>query len=384
MTDREPGTLAHRFRRHAAALESGGRSPLCVALMRGAAADLDEAGGVVAAAFDGDPAPPGSVPQLRLLAALHHLVLSGAAPALARHYASAGGTEPPADAWHAARAALADHAEAVRARIGLTVQTNEPGRSAALYGALLWLTERHGLPVRLLEIGASAGLNLRADRFAYVVDGETLGDPGAALVLREPWVGTPVERPAAAAAALDVVERAGCDPTPIDAATPEGRRTLLSYVWPDEPDRLARQRAALVVAAATPVTIERTEDTAGWLAHRLHDARAPGALTVVWQSVVRQYVPDPEWVAIDATIAAALGRPDAPVAWVSFEPGADHVGGFALRCRGNEPAVGDLGCALSCREDDDRLLARCGDHGPPVAWWPTQLAPARGAPRRRP
>ena len=50
--------------------------------MYGAATDLD-AGGAVAKLFIDVPAPPGSVPQLRLLAALHHLVLAGSAPELA-------------------------------------------------------------------------------------------------------------------------------------------------------------------------------------------------------------------------------------------------------------------------------------------------------------
>lgn len=50
--------------------------------MYAAAADLDN-GGVVTDVFAGVAAPPGSVPQLRLLAALHHLVLAGRAPDLA-------------------------------------------------------------------------------------------------------------------------------------------------------------------------------------------------------------------------------------------------------------------------------------------------------------
>jgi hypothetical protein len=95
-------SLADRFRRHADALARGGRSPLCIELMRGAAADLDR-GGVVADLFAGIASPPGSVPALRLLAALHRLVLAGSAPRLAAHYPSAGGTRPPAGAWGARR-----------------------------------------------------------------------------------------------------------------------------------------------------------------------------------------------------------------------------------------------------------------------------------------
>lgn len=350
MTDRVAGSVAERLRRHAAVLERNGRSPLSVAIMRGAAGDLDaDPKGPVGAVFDGVPAPPGSVPGLRLLAALHHLVLTGAADELARHYPSAGGTAPPAEAWPAARRALAAETDAVRARIGRTVQTNEPGRATALYGALLCLAERHARPIRLLEIGASGGLNLRADRFAYVVGGTVLGDPASPLVFDEPWTGVPVADPAAAAAGLRIAGRAGCDPAPIDLATPAGRLALESYVWPDEPERLARQRAALEVAAAHPVRLDRA-DTGPWLSEHL--ATDDGSLTVVWQSVVRQYVPAAAWAAVEAAINGALdaGR---PVAWVSFEPGDDHIAGFALRCR---------------EAGGERLLAVCGDHGPPVRW----------------
>lgn len=157
------------LRSRAAELERAGRSRPYVELMRGAAEDLD-AGGIVASIFAGDPLTPGSVPELRLLASLHDLVLRGGAPDLARYYASAGGDAAPGGAWPVAQRTLAEHEEFIRARVGRTVQTNEPGRCVALYGGLLWLSERHRLPVRLLEIGAT-GLNLNADRFGYVVGG---------------------------------------------------------------------------------------------------------------------------------------------------------------------------------------------------------------------
>ena len=352
------------FRARADELERDGRSRLYVELMRAAADDAD-AGGVVAEVFAGDPATPGSVPELRLLAALHHLVLSGEAPRLARFFPSAGGDAPPAGAWPVARDAIAEHADVVRELARRTVQTNEPGRCVALYGALLWLFERHGLPIRLLEIGASAGLNLNVERFRYVVDGRSLGDPDSPLELVEPWVGSPVPDPAAAAARLQIGERAGCDRSPIDATTPEGRLTLQSYVWPDEPERIARVAQAAAVAVRHPVSVER-RSAAAWLLERLGEPR-PGRLTVVWQSVVNQYLDDGERDAIRSAFASAAGG---PFAWLTLEPPTARTGegnDFELRCR-ERPEDNGSGEA--------RLLAHAGYHGSPVVW--QALGPSPG------
>jgi hypothetical protein len=346
------------FRARAAELERGGRSRLYVELMRGAGADADT-GGIVAAIFAGDPATPGSVPELRLLAALHHLVLSGDAPRLARHFPSAGGSAPPDAAWPAARRTIVEHEAVVRRLARRTVQTNEPGRCVSLYGGLLWLSERHGLPIRLLEIGASAGLNLNPDRLRYVVGGTQLGDAASPLEFVEPWQGTPVGDPAGAAARLRVTERAGCDMAPIDPTTADGLLTLQSYIWPDEPERLARIAHAAAVAARHPVSLQRAS-AAAWLAAELAAAR-PDRLTVVWQSVVNQYLDSGERDAIRRAIARASG----PLAWLTLEPPrpvAAKDGSFELLCH-ERPTDGD-----GDGPGETRLLARAGYHGPPVVW----------------
>ncbi len=108
--------LADRITRHAAALERDRRSPLYVTLVRGAA-DSARAGGPVADVFPDGPGASGSVPAGRLMAALHHLVLAGDAPQLARHYPSAGGREPPQSAWQAFRDVLEAHPEEVVAAL---------------------------------------------------------------------------------------------------------------------------------------------------------------------------------------------------------------------------------------------------------------------------
>lgn len=339
--------LPARFRRHAEMLVSSGRSPLYVELMRAAAEDI-ERGGEVARLFEDVPAPPGSVPQLRFVAALHYLVLSGQAPELAAFYPSAGGERPAAEVWPVALATIADHFEAVRERLHRTVQTNEPGRSAVLFSGLLWLAARHRRPLRLLEIGASAGLNLLVDRYSYRVGDLELGDPASPLRFVDPWEAPPPVDLAAAAAELRIVARAGCDVSPLDPRRPGDQLTLLSYIWPDELHRIERMRAALSLAARDPVLVARRR-ASEWLPEALAAAQ-DGELVVVWHSVVRQYVEPEEWSAIEAALE---GR--AEVVRLSMEPVFERHLGMLLSV--HDPAGAPA-----------RRLAVCDDHGLPIRW----------------
>jgi hypothetical protein len=230
------------------------------------------------------------------------------------------------------------------------VQTNEVGRSAALYGVLQLL----GGPIRLLEVGASAGLNLRFDAFAYDVgDGVVLGDPASPVRLHRPWTGVHPKY----ASSVEVLERKGCDPWPVDPTTTEGQLTLMSYVWGDQVDRLERLRGAFKVAERVPVAVENAHGL-DFLTRELADLRV-GATTVVWHSVVWQYVDPAERRAIDALIdrVGAHATEDAPLARVSLEP--ERVGGDDYTFRVH----------LQRWPTGERVhVADALGHGPPVRW----------------
>src|SRR3954453_10517972 len=192
---------ARRFREQALGCLHLG-SPMYGELLVRLADDLD-AGGPTATVLRGhedDPGPSGLA--LRLVGAVHRLVLAGAAPAVAASAPTVGG------AWasrgsDAVLAFLAARGEEVRPLLDQAPQTNEVGRAAALVGGLLRQTARWPLPVRLWEIGASGGLNLQADRFRVTGPAGDWGDPGAPVVLDDAWTG----RPLPVDAALQVVER---------------------------------------------------------------------------------------------------------------------------------------------------------------------------------
>jgi len=285
----------------------------------GATIDDVAAGGPCAAVLrPHEQEPFGSVLPLRFLGALHWLVLAGRAPGLAAHYPSAGGAPGPnlvADFL----AAVAELAPAIEARIHRPVQTNEVGRCRALVGGFVEVVRRSGLPLRVLELGASAGLNLYWDRYWYDTGASTFGDPASDVRFVGGWRGTP---PELGDVAVMVAERAGCDRSPLDPTTEDGRCTLRSYVWADQVDRLQRLSAALDIVVATPARAQVDDaDLGAWAEDRLA-ASVPGVATVVVHSIVWQYVGAATRDRLRAALAraGAAATAEAPVAWLRMEP----------------------------------------------------------------
>jgi hypothetical protein len=319
-------------------------SPLYASLCGRAAEDVEAHGPVweVLRGHEGDPA--GSALPLRLLGAVNRLVLEGREPALGTHYADDG---DPDAAWPAFRDALERNVDELRELVELPVQTNEVGRCAALLPGFLAVAGSAGLPLRLLEVGASAGLNLRWDRYAYRA-GDFAWGPADSPVrvefeLRGDW-------PVAFPSRVEVASRRGCDAAPHDPTTREGALTLLAYVWPDQRQRVERLRAALDHAAAVPVEVER-EGAAAWLGRQLAKP-VPGQATVVFHSLVAQYLSDEETAAFHGHLreAAARATEQAPLAWLRMEPAGKWTEVRLSTWPGGE----------------SRLLARAGYHGSPV------------------
>lgn len=328
-------------------------SPLYAAILDVVAGEV-EADGPVARLLDPVvDAPFGDAVLLRLLAGLHRLVLDGDAAELARWYPSAVGADarPVRLRDQELRGALLHvveaHADRLAVDLAGNVQTNEVGRSAALLGGYLEVARR-GLPLRVLEVGASAGLNLRFDHYRYHDGPSAFGPAASPLAFVKPWFGGAPDLDVA----LEVVERAGCDVAPIDPTEPDGARRLRSFVWADQLDRLARLDGALEVAAVVPAPVARAS-AADWLAAVLA-VPSPGRATVVAHSIVLQYLSPAERVrAVDQIEAAGeAATADAPVAWLRLEPGGDQA-----ELRLTEWPGGRT-----------RLLATSAYHGPPVAW----------------
>lgn len=325
-------SVAARLRRQAGWCAREG-SPLYAALLEKAASDVDVEGPVWAVLGDYGDEPGTAAVSLRFMAAVHRLVLDGTLPELARHYPSAGGAGHAHDAWPLFRQALIDHREEIRALVAKPCQTNEVGRSAAMFGGFLEVAHRAKRPLRILEVGASAGLNLRWDQYRYESAQGSWGEPESPVRFGHHFdVPPPMNRPAT------VAERKGCDMHPIDPTTDEGALTLRSSVWADQLGRLALLDGALEVARAVPFEVEAI-DAVSFLRRELAHA-SPRLATVVYHSVFMQYVSD-EGRALVMDLIAGAG-----VFHLGMEPARD---GFEIRL-------------------DGELLGTSGPHGTRVRW----------------
>ena len=291
-------------------------SPLYGALLERCAGDARQ-DGIVAGILGADAGNAvESALALRFMAAVHRVALSGDAPALAAHYPSCGGDGNADAAWQAFLDVLHARAEQLQASIKEPLQTNEVNRAAALLGGFLLVQAQTRLPLRLLEIGASAGLNLRWDHFRYLADRWSWGPTDSPVRLSGNFKhGLPFPDERAVVAA-----RLGCDQAPIDPTTDDGRLRLLSFVWADQLKRIAQLEAACKVARRVPAHVERA-DAVPWLESMLNLPQESVA-TVVFHTIVMQYLTPTQRERLAALIEQAGTRAtsDAPLAHLSLEP----------------------------------------------------------------
>lgn len=255
----------------------------------------------------------GDMVPLRLLSAVHRLALAREASEVAIYLPTTGGVSPrdEADRERLRRAFLetvARHRDFVADALAHVPQTNEVGRTVGLAALLRRVQRGFGLPVRLHEIGCSAGLSLRVD--ALVADAVVSSD-------HVEWGGLP-----------DIVERVGCDIAPVDATSTEGRLLLTSFIWPDHAARYERLRRAL--AAADTVRVELIAQDAIDYVRGLR--LEPGTTLVVWHSAMWLYLSADARAGIRAALddlgrQATAGTPLVHVALepVSESPGAQHL-----------------------------------------------------------
>ncbi len=326
-------------------------SPLYASLLTGIATDY-LSGGFTAELLEGVSDQPlhDAIP-LRYLATAHRLALAGVAPQLAQHYPSCEGQWDGRDITDSFLSAVALHRGEFVRGVQRNVQTNEVGRAPVLAAGFSEIGRRFGLALRTYEIGSSAGLLSRWNRYAYSTGESSTGDQSSPLRFDAPWYDSPVPL---LQNDLVVEGRAACDISPIDVSTEGGRLTMLSFVWPDQLERFARLKAALEIARDDELAIE-ADDAGRWLATRLGTPLPDGIATVVFHSIVWQYLPAGTKEAVRAalTSAGALATDRSPLCWLRMEPANRRHADLRL---------------TTWPGGHDQVLAHVGYHGANVRW----------------
>lgn len=300
--------LAEEFERYAG--WASDVTPLYETLASAVAAD-ERLLEIAAETRDGQPAP-----QL-LLAAVHSLLLGGREHELAAFYPSCGGDDRDGDPTDAFRDFCLSDEDRIRDLLSARrVQTNDVGRGSVLAPAFerVARTTEAG-PLAMVELGASAGLNLSWDRYRFEYDGVgAVGDPDSPVEIATEVRGH--DRPPVPAAFPPVAHRVGIDLNPLDVTDPADAHWLRALVHPDQRRRRERLEAALDTVRRDPPELvegDALDELPGVL------AAAPDEATLVVFSTHLLYQLDEETVADLRALLAERGS-ERPVHWLSIDP----------------------------------------------------------------
>ena len=336
------------FEQQAQACDDMG-SPFTAKLCRAAIRALDDSTqtGKCILSWAGDPHLD-ALP-LRLCGGLRHLALSGADSDWAALY------PPRAAADAALNAALGEvlkrHDAFLNRFLDSPPQTNESARSSMLLPGFLEIARRAKLPLALVEIGSSAGLNLFPDRYGYRYGDAEWGDPAFPTpIIPEMRGGQPD-----LSGDLLIAGRSGSDIAPLNIRGAADRMRLRAYIWPDQTARLARLDAAISVAEKGGFSITRA-DAPDFVAAKLA-LRETGTCLVLFHSMLWHYLPDASKEKISGLLetAGAPANAESPLAWLRMEELPGILGQSSLQL-------------TIWPKGETRVLAQCDAHGRWMEW----------------
>jgi hypothetical protein len=291
-----------------------GRSPLYAAVLRELEADAASRpawlGSIDEAWRDRTFAVGWEMAHL-LLAGMHFSALAGEAKGLAAIYPSCGGSggDPRGAASSFLRCAPAGFWERLR---DARVQTNEVDRSVAWMLAAAAAFGARAMPFNLVELGASAGLNLVGDHLPHAC--RFTSDDGARAEPPAGWDRIP----------HPILTRTGLDLLPRRLAEAEDRLWLKACVWADDLPRLERLDRATEVflrmeTMASGPRLEHCSfaDAPEWLLENRPRQAAAGLL--VFNSIATIYLGEDDYRALQRGMARALAPWEDRAVWVEYE-----------------------------------------------------------------
>ncbi|MCB9446658.1 MAG: DUF2332 domain-containing protein, partial [Ardenticatenaceae bacterium] len=250
---------------------------------------------------------------------------------LAQYYPSVGGQRDFNNAQlpHILRQTILARRDALAPFVQTaTVQTNETARGVCWLLPLLYTSWD---AVHLVDLGASAGLNLVAEARNYrifygdplAVNGNQFFDVGGGQSVQFPMqTQGPFRQPPTTNRQPQILSRTGCDLAPFRLETAADEQTLAAYIWADQPQRLERLREGLAAFHQTDPPVQ------------LHPVRLPNELpeflatavplhpnspVVIYNTNMTVYLDD-KGRSFQQHIANWATTQKRPVLWIQWEP----------------------------------------------------------------
>lgn len=178
------------------------------------------------------------------LASVHFLLLGNSDHPLTAYYPSLNGFENKALPFALFKEFCLSHAqEIITLQQTKIVQTNAINRTAYLLPIIFSLFER-GISINIVDIGASAGLNLNFDQYAYqYINGKRFGRSPVIIESEIRGGKLPKIEPA-----IRINRKTGVDQNPLDLHLEENARWLQALIWPDRKNRFERMEQAIALA----------------------------------------------------------------------------------------------------------------------------------------
>jgi hypothetical protein len=185
-------------------------------------------------------------PPNLVFGAVQYMLMDGEDGDLAAHYRSiVGDPAPPDGVGPKFRDFVLAHEEEI-VEMGNTrfTQTNECRRCVALLPMVAMAEFR---AFHLIDVGASAGLNLGLDRYGYRYDDKEWHQES------EPLLEAESRGVAPELVDIKVLSRTGLDLNPLHPADESARRWLDALIWPEHLERRARLRSALEMVSTLDI-----------------------------------------------------------------------------------------------------------------------------------
>ena len=266
-------SLGKRFERFAAT-ECKGNSPLYYHLSKQIARD-EELLSLCSLVKEGQP-----VPNI-FLAAVHFYILKNKDAPLAQYYPSVTGQKNGGIPFDIFKLFVQQHEKGIidilQRRI---VQTNVLTRCNYLLPVFLNILSGSNKPATIIDIGASAGLNLNFDRYEYYYDNKKVyGESRVKLHCEIKEGKSPVISPVKSA-----ITKIGVDQNPIDTDNADDLVWLQALIWPDQTERFSMLTEALNTAGLSAIKLVAGRSIADF--RKVVDAVDPGDILIIYATHV--------------------------------------------------------------------------------------------------